>query len=42
MTGYCLGCRLYFLRWWIPDLVTSIWTRGARRQVIQAQPIRYG
>ena len=17
-TGYCLGCRLYFLRWWIP------------------------
>jgi uncharacterized protein DUF4395 len=27
-TGYCLGCRLYFLRWWIPDLVTRIWTRG--------------
>ena len=18
MTGYCLGCRLYFLRWWVP------------------------
>ena len=28
-TGYCLGCRLYFLRWWVPDLVTRIWTRGA-------------
>ena len=42
VTGYCLGCRLYFLRWWIPDVVTSIWTRGARRQVIEAQPIRYG
>jgi hypothetical protein len=28
VTGYCLGCRLYFLRWWIPDLVTRIWTRG--------------
>jgi len=42
ITGYCLGCRMYFLRWWIPDVVTSIWTRGARRQVIQAQPIRYG
>ncbi len=27
-TGYCLGCRLYFLRWWVPDLVTRIWTRG--------------
>jgi hypothetical protein len=42
LTGYCLGCRLYFLRWWIPDVVTSIWTRGAHRQVIEAQPIRYG
>lgn len=27
VTGYCLGCRLYFLRWWVPDLVTRIWTR---------------
>src|SRR5207244_11493530 len=18
-TGFCLGCRLFFLRWWIPD-----------------------
>jgi hypothetical protein len=42
LTGYCLGCRLYFLRWWIPDVVTSVWTRGARRQVIETQPIRYG
>ena len=30
-TGYCLGCRLYFLRWWVPDLVTRIWTRGRAR-----------
>ena len=28
VTGYCLGCRLYFLRWWVPDLVTRLWTRG--------------
>ena len=28
VTGYCLGCRLYFLRWWVPSVVTSIWTRG--------------
>ena len=41
-TGYCLGCRMYFLRWWIPDVVTTIWTNGARRQVIETQPIRYG
>lgn len=30
-TGYCLGCRLYFLRWWVPDLMTRIWTRGRSR-----------
>lgn len=29
VTGYCLGCRLYFLRWWVPSVVTSLWTRGA-------------
>jgi hypothetical protein len=33
VTGYCLGCRLYFLRWWIPDLVTRIWTRGQVRSL---------
>src|SRR3954447_18686475 len=27
-TGYCVGCRLYFLSWWVPGLVTRIWTRG--------------
>ena len=31
-TGYCLGCRLYFLRWWVPEQVTRLWTRGASRQ----------
>ena len=30
VTGYCLGCRLYFLRWWVPELVTRVWTRGVR------------
>ena len=42
VTGYCLGCRLYFLRWWVPDLVTSIWTRGRVQHVpFVAEPIRY-
>ena len=41
-TGYCLGCRLYFLRWWIPDLVTRIWTRGRVTRIGYAvEPIRY-
>jgi hypothetical protein len=31
-TGYCLGCRLYFLRWWVPAAVTRLWTRGRATQ----------
>lgn len=27
VTGYCLGCRLYFLRWWVPDVLTRFWIR---------------
>lgn len=23
-TGYCLGCRLYFLRWYLPGLFTRL------------------
>jgi hypothetical protein len=34
VTGYCLGCRLYFLRWWVPDLATRAWTRGRRAPVV--------
>jgi hypothetical protein len=41
-TGYCLGCRLYFLRWWVPDLVTRLWTRGASRGTrMVVTPISY-
>jgi hypothetical protein len=32
VTGYCLGCRLYFLRWWVPDAVTRLWARGRPRR----------
>jgi hypothetical protein len=44
ITGYCLGCRMYFLRWWVPDLVTRIWTRGAARITpvpLKQEPISY-
>jgi len=42
LTGYCLGCRLYFLRWWVPDLVTRIWTRGrAGIARLSTEPISY-
>ena len=42
ITGYCLGCRLYFLRWMVPDLVTRIWTRGASSaNALTVEPIAY-
>lgn len=43
-TGYCLGCRLYFLRWWVPGLVTRIWTGGKAKATttnLAPEPIRY-
>jgi biotin transporter BioY len=27
-TGYCLGCRLYFLRWWVPSRFSRLFRRG--------------
>ena len=40
VTGYCLGCRLYFLRWWVPSVVTSLWRRQASA-TIERTPLRY-
>jgi hypothetical protein len=40
VTGYCLGCRLYFLRWWVPSVVTSLWRRQATA-TIERTPLRY-
>ena len=31
VTGYCVGCRLFFLRWWVPSLLTDVWSRASRR-----------
>jgi hypothetical protein len=42
LTGYCLGCRLYFLRWWVPDVVTRVWTRGRNDLAsLATEPISY-
>ena len=44
VTGYCLGCRLYFLRWWVPSIVTRIWTRGRSggpNRTLAPEPIIY-
>lgn len=29
-TGICVGCRLYFLRWWVPSLVARLFRRTDR------------
>ena len=29
VTGYCLGCRLYFLRWWLPALFDRLVGRAS-------------
>jgi len=29
VTGYCLGCRLYFLRWWVPSVFARLIGRSA-------------
>ena len=28
VTGYCLGCKLYFLRWWVPSVFARLIRRG--------------
>jgi hypothetical protein len=33
-TGFCLGCRLFFLRWWVPDLFARAVGRGIRREAL--------
>ena len=29
LTGYCLGCRLYFLRWWVPSVFDRVIRRAS-------------
>jgi hypothetical protein len=41
-TGICVGCRLYFLRWWVPSLFARVFRRADRVAGFQATaPIRY-
>jgi hypothetical protein len=39
-TGYCLGCKLYFLRWYIPSLFARLFRRNDQVLGIQVQPIQ--
>ena len=33
-TGFCLGCRLFLLRWWVPDVFARLVGRGIRREAL--------
>jgi hypothetical protein len=39
-TGYCLGCRLYFLRWWVPSVLAQLFRRNDRLFKVPVQPLR--
>jgi hypothetical protein len=33
-SGFCLGCRLFFLRWYVPSLYLRLVGRGVRREAL--------
>ena len=39
-TGYCLGCKMYFLRWWVPSLFAAVFRRNDRLLKLPVQPLR--
>jgi hypothetical protein len=42
LTGVCVGCRLYFLRWWLPAIVARLFRRADELAgVAPAGRIRY-
>ncbi len=41
-TGICVGCRLYFVRWWIPSLLARLFRRTDQLVGLTVPaPIRY-
>jgi hypothetical protein len=40
-TGYCLGCRLYFLRWWVPSLFARFFGNNDHFLRLPVQPLRH-
>jgi hypothetical protein len=41
VTGICVGCRLYFLRWWVPAQIARLFRRADRWVGAAPMPIRY-
>lgn len=40
VTGYCLGCRLYFLRWLVPSVFARLFGANDRLLKLPIQPLR--
>ncbi len=40
LTGYCLGCRLYFLRWWVPARFARLIGRQDSSGLVERLSIR--
>ena len=40
VTGYCLGCRLYFLRWLVPSILARVFGRVDRLEGLRIEPLR--
>jgi len=38
-TGICVGCRLYFLRWWVPSVVAQLFRRTDGLKAIEVPAI---
>jgi hypothetical protein len=38
-TGYCLGCKLYFLRWWVPSVVARAFGHNDRLLKLPIGPL---
>lgn len=39
VTGICIGCRLYFLRWWVPSLVARLFRRTDTFRLVEMPAI---
>ena len=40
-TGYCLGCKMYFLRWWVPSQFARLFRRNDQILKLPVQPLRH-
>jgi hypothetical protein len=40
VTGICVGCRLYFLRWWAPSLFARLFRRTDGLRALEVQALK--